>query len=154
MKTTTRCLIALALLGCLAAAAQAETSPKNWSKYRHAVMDVLKGHISAISLVAFNQVEDTGHLQQHAAGLAEAATEVGKLFPEGSGDGTHALPAIWEQPEEFAAAVARLERTTRALSDAVAGGQRREIAAAFKAAGDACKGCHEKFREEHDHDEE
>ncbi|RMF98548.1 MAG: cytochrome c [Gammaproteobacteria bacterium] len=146
------CLICLLLASALLTTAQAETSAKNWSKYRHAVMDVLKGHISAISLVAFNQVEDTGHLKQHAAGLAEAATEVGKIFPAGSGEGTHALPAIWEQPEEFAAAVAELERTTQALSEAIAGGDRRTIASAFKAAGDACKGCHEKFREEHDHD--
>ncbi len=147
-----RCLICLLLLGALSTNAQAETSAKNWSKYRHAVMNVLKGHISAISLVAFNQVEDTGHLQQHAAGLAEAASEVRKIFPAGSGEGTHALPAIWEQPDEFSAAVAELEQKTQALNAAVAAGDRREIAAAFKAAGDACKGCHERFREEHDDD--
>ena len=142
-------LIASALLA-IPAYADEDHSEEKWHKYREAVMDVLKGHISAMSVVLFEGLEDTGHLQSHADGLAEAATEVGKIFPAGSGQGTDALPAIWEEPDKFAAAVARFKDSSRSLSEAIASGDRPSIAAAFKRTGDSCKGCHESFRAEDD----
>ena len=135
------CLLAMPALGD-------EEHAEKWHKYREGVMDVLKGHISAMSVVVFEGLEDTGHLQSHADGLAEAATEVGKIFPAGSGDDTGALPAIWEEPDKFASAVTEFQDSSRSLSEAIASGDRGSIAAAFKRTGDSCKGCHESFRAE------
>jgi len=152
MHRTARFVAVIAATSVLAAPAFAETTAENWSKYRHAVMDAMKGHIAAVAMVSFGQVEDTGHLQDHADGLAKAAAELKSLFPAGSGEGSHALPAIWSEPDKFAAAVTAAEKGTAALRDAVQSGDRKAIAAAFKQAGDSCKGCHESFREEHKND--
>ncbi|MDJ0926766.1 MAG: cytochrome c [Gammaproteobacteria bacterium] len=149
MRAAPRFVILLIAAAVLAIPAHADDADAEiWHKYREGVMDVLKGHISAMSVVLFEGLEDTGHLQSHADGLAEAATEVGKIFPAGSGDDTGALPAIWEQPDKFAAAVTEFEDSSRSLSEAIASGDRRSMAAAFKRTGDSCKGCHESFRAE------
>ena len=117
MHRTARFVAVIAATSVLAAPAFAETTA-DWSKYRHAVMDAMKGHIAAVAMVSFGQVEDTGHLQDHADGLAKAAAELKSLFPAGSGEGSHALPAIWSEPDKFAAAVTAAEKGTAALRDA------------------------------------
>ena len=129
----------------------AETLSEDAIKYRHAVMDAMKGHISALSLMAFGKVNDPGFIDRHAVALASLGEELEHVFPAGSGDGeTHALPIIWEEPERFAEALQAAKAATATLRDAVAGGNRQEIAKAFNATGDACKGCHERYREEHE----
>ena len=129
----------------------AETLPEDAIKYRQAVMDAMKGHISALSLMAFGKVDDPGFIDRHAMALASLGEELEHVFPAGSGDGeTHALPIVWEEPDRFAEALREAKAATAGLRDAIAGGQRQEIAKAFNATGDACKGCHERYREEHE----
>lgn len=148
----TSTLPTLLLLLALAAPAGAETSSENAIKYRHAVMEAMAGHTSAFSMIAFGMVDHPEFLQSHANALADAGAQLTMLFPEGSGEGeTHALPAIWEEPEKFGAAVAKAEKATAELRDAAASGDRKSIVSAFKALGQSCKGCHESYREEDDH---
>jgi cytochrome c556 len=148
----TSTLPTLLLLLALAVPAGAETSSENAIKYRHAVMEAMAGHTSAFSMIAFGMVDHPEFLQSHANALADAGAQLTMLFPEGSGEGeTHALPAIWEEPEKFSAAVAKAEKATAELRDAAASGDRKAIVSAFKALGQSCKGCHESYREEDDH---
>ncbi len=131
----------------------AETTAENAIKYRHAVMGTLAGHTSAFSMIAFGMVDHPEFLQSHANALADAGAQLKMLFPAGSGEGeTHALPAIWEEPEKFAAAIDNAEKATANLRDAAASGDRKTIVSAFKALGQSCKGCHESYREDDDHD--
>lgn len=140
-------VIEIVLLGTMPALA--EVTPENQIKYRQAVMTAMKGHITAISMVALNQVEDQGFLQRHADALADASVELRTLFPEGSsGEESYALDAIWVEPEQFAEALSTAEQAGAALRAAVATGDGKAIVNAFKEAGDACKGCHESFRAE------
>jgi cytochrome c556 len=132
--------------------ANAETSAENAIKYRQAVMKSMAAHIEVLSMMAFNKVAVNEFYQSHADALANATTELKFLFPAGSGQGeTEALPAIWQNPDDFNAARSDAEQAFAALRDAVAGGDGKAITGAFAAAGKSCKGCHEKFREEHDH---
>lgn len=132
--------------------ASAEPAAENAIKYRHAVMESMAGHIEALSLMAFNKVEPNEFYQSHANALANGTAELKFLFPEGSGQGeTHALPAIWENPDDFNAARLKAEQAFATLRDSVASGDSKAIMSAFAAAGKSCKGCHEKYREEHDH---
>ena len=148
----TSTLPTLLLLLALAVPAGAETSSENAIKYRHAVMEAMAGHTSAFSMIAFGMVDHPEFLQSHANALADAGAQLTMLFPEGSGEGeTHALPAIWEEPEKFGAAVAKAEKATAELRDAAASGDRKSIVSAFKALGQSCIGCHERYREEDDH---
>lgn len=141
-------LITLGLFFSSPLAADDQESP--YGKYRQAVMETMKGHITALSMVAFGQLEDTGFMQSHADSLANAAKELDAIFPAGSGTGSEALPAIWEQTDKFAAAVDASQSATAELKAAVASGNRGAVAGAFKKVGDACKGCHEGFRAESD----
>ncbi len=141
----------IVLLG-LSMPAGAETSAENSIKFRHAVMQAMAGHTGAFSMIAFGMVDHPEYLQSHANALADAGAQLKVLFPEGSGEGeTHALSAIWEEPEEFRAAVAKAEKATAELRDAAAGGDRKTIVSAFKTLGESCKGCHERYREDDGH---
>ncbi len=140
-------VLQIILLGTIPALA--EVTPENQTKYRQAVMTAMKGHITAISMVALNQVEDQGFLQRHADALADATMELKSLFPAGSGgEESYALDAIWDEPEQFAEALSVAEQAGAALREAVATGDGKAVVNAFKEAGDACKGCHESFRAE------
>lgn len=152
MQRTAATLVAIVTATLLTTSVTvAETLTEDAIKYRHAVMDAMKGHISALSLMAFGKVNDPGFIEQHAVALASLGEELEHVFPAGSGDGeTHALPIIWEEPDKFAEALQQAKTATAALRDAVAAGERQQIAKAFNATGDACKGCHERYREEHD----
>jgi len=150
-RKTTGVLMAVATIG-LAVQVAAETTPEDAKGYRVSVMTALRGHVGATSMTVRGLVDDHGQLAGHAAGLASAAAELKYIFPEGSDvDESEALPAIWEQPEKFAAAVEKAEEATAAFEEAVAGGDSEAIGAAFRNVGMACRGCHDDFRVEHDH---
>ena len=63
--------------------------------------------------------------------------------------GTFFSPNI--TPEKFAEAVARAEKAMAALGEAASDNDVEAMGRAFRNVGEACKGCHERYREEHDH---
>jgi cytochrome c556 len=132
--------------------AGAEATAENSIKYRKAVMQAMAGHTGAFTLIAFGMVDQPEFLQSHANALADAGAQLSVLFPEGSGEGdTDALDDIWKDPGAFSAAVTKAEKASADLRSAAASGDKKTIVAAFKALGQSCKGCHESYREEHDH---
>ncbi len=144
---------AAAALGLLlgVATADAETTPVDAVKYRHAVMSAMAAHVGAFSLILTGRVSQPDHLLAHAAGLASSSAMTGALFPPGSGDGdTEALPLIWSEPEDFASKVKAVEQSTAQLLESARAGDRAAMVKGLKDVGDACKGCHERFRKEED----
>ena len=130
----------------------AESEIEDITKYRHAVMELLAGHMSALALIAQGKVDQGAFTQSHVDAIASATAEIGALFPEGSGgEGTHALPAIWENADEFASAVDEAREAGATLGEASWGDDPNTLMPAFAAVGKACKDCHESFREEHEH---
>jgi len=89
-------------------------------------------------------------IQASANIIAAAAPKVGGTFPKGSGPEsgakTHALPAIWEKPVEFNAAVAKLVSGSKAMQAAAASGNLDQVKAAIPGLGGSCKGCHDQFK--------
>ena len=132
--------------------AAADTTPEDAADYRTAVMDSLRGHIRAASMSVRGLVEDRGQLVNHAQGLANGTREFDYLFPAGSNVGdSEALPVIWEEPEDFAAAIEKVQAASAAFVAAAEGGDAERIGAAFRELGGSCRGCHDKFRVAHDH---
>jgi cytochrome c556 len=128
-------------------AAVADTAPEDAKAYRTSVMTTLRGHIGAASMYVRELVDDNGFLQAHAEGLANGARELKHIFPAGSDvDNSEALPAIWEEPEEFQKAISNAEKATAAFREAVSSGDKAAIAGAFRDVGAACRGCHDRFR--------
>jgi len=122
---------------------------ENDAKYRRTVMSALGSEFSAFVMVYTNKVDRPGQLQPLADALAATSATVDSLFPAGS-EGGKALPLIWEEPGQVAEAAAELNEQLDALAAAVRSDDKAEIAGAFKAAGKACKGCHQRYKEEDD----
>lgn len=150
-KKTTAMLAAITATSLLSLQAIADTSPEDAADYRKALMTALRGHIGASSMISRGLVEDDGHLVNHARGLADGARELSRVFQEGSNVGeSEALPIIWEEPEAFAEAIAKVEETTAAFLAAAESGDEEAIGAAFRNVGMSCRGCHDRYRVEHD----
>jgi len=128
-------------------AALAHDNQKNPEvRYRHAIMEAMSNQFAAMALIFQGKVERPDELKVHAAALAKSASVVEGLFPENS-KGAKALPIIWDEPDKVAEASKLMARTAASLADTAADGNMAEIAKAFKEAGDACKSCHERYKE-------
>jgi len=139
-----------AVIGSLAVTTLAETTAEDAYDYRESVMSSLGGHIGAASKIVRGLVEDDGYLLDHAQALAAGVAEARRLFPAGSAVGdSEALPAIWENPDDFAAALDQAEEAAEQFRVAVATDAGAEaVGEAFRNLGGACKGCHDDFRKD------
>lgn len=127
--------------------AAADTTPEDALDYRTAIMESLRGHIRAASMSVRGLVDDRGQLVNHAQGLANGVQEFDHIFPEGSNVGeSEALPLIWEEPEEFAAAIEKVQAASAAFVAAAESGDAERIGGAFRELGGSCRGCHDRFR--------
>ena len=114
--------------------------------------DLLEGMGDAFRTIR-GQLEgdaDMAVIAASAETLNANAAQIIDLFPEGtgmdSGADTEALATIWEDPEGFATAHARLMDASAAMLDAVATGDPAQVEAAVGPLGGACGNCHDSFR--------
>ncbi len=143
---------AIVLAAGIAVDGVAETSAEDAAKYRQHIMKALSGHAGAISMTVRGLAGNAQHASKHAESMSALGTELGTLFQEGSNvEDSEALPEIWEDPEEFAEALTNAEEALAALGEAATDNDLEAMGRAFRDVGKACKGCHERFREEHDH---
>ncbi len=135
--------------GLIAGAAHADA--KGEIEYRQGVMKVVGGQMSSMVAVMRNGVRQE-NFARHANAMAEIAKVVPSVFPAGSGDGkTEALPAIWTDAEGFRKAIDAFTSGAEGLAAVAASGDPAQIGPAFRKLGASCKGCHDDFREDHDH---
>ena len=141
--------IAAATLLLVSQAGYAEDDESYEAKYRQTVMAAMGSSFGAIAYIFTNRVDRPDQLQANADALAASASLTATLFPAGS-EGGDALPLIWEEPEQLAEASQKAADATAALAAAAASGDKAAVAKAFKAAGETCKNCHERYKEEDD----
>ena len=139
ISTTLAGVASLLALNSIGAEADAE--------YRQHAMQAVGGHMQAIVKIIRGEVPHTGHLPMHGNAMADLAETAGSLFPEGS-EGGDALPAIWEDPEDFAEKIEAFRAAAQEFKEAAAGGDRAQAGAALQGLGGACKGCHDDYRQE------
>lgn len=87
---------------------------------------------------------DAATLQESLAVYTDASQKLGDLVPVGS-EGGEAAPAIWEDPDGFAATI---QKWSDAIAAAVAANP-QDLAAAKPVVGpvlNSCKGCHDSYR--------
>jgi cytochrome c556 len=136
------------VLGCLGLGQFALADGEVEVQYRQAVMKSIGGHMASMATILKNQVhmED---LVLHARGLAGLADIAPEVFPEGSDtEKSKALPAVWENPEEFSEAMQRMVDAAEGMASAAATEDMSEIGPAIQALGGSCKGCHDDFKAE------
>ena len=113
--------------------------------YRSHTMEAIGGHLQALFDILRGKVDHADHLSVHAVALASLAEITPTLFPPGSGgDDTDALPAIWENPEDFAQRLDAFKEAAAGLRTAAGTGG--DVSAAAQQLGQACKGCHDNYR--------
>lgn len=129
----------LALLGLAAVASEGEVD------YRQHAMSAVGGHMQAIVDIIQGKVPHTEHMATHAGALADLADLAGTLFPATS-EGGDALPAIWENAEDFQSKLAAFKEAAANFKTAAGSGDMGLIGGALQQLGQACKGCHDDYR--------
>ena len=141
----------LAAAGLLAAGSVAAQSFEDRVAARQGQFKLFALHVGPLVGMAQGNIEYDAALAQTAADNLVRLTSVEQtlLWPEGSDnvsiDGTRALPAIWEDLEDFAAKMDDLRAGTEAMQ-AVAGDGLDAVRGALGGVGGACQACHEAYR--------
>jgi cytochrome c556 len=117
--------------------------------------EAMKGNGAAMKAIneALKNGGSAADLAPHAAKIHDTAMKVATLFPAGTDQPqgkdpgqTMAKAEIWQTPDEFAAAVKKLQDESAMFQTAVAGGDTGVIKAEFEKLGGACGDCHKAFR--------
>ena len=162
-------LIGLLSLGLYVATAQSDSMPGTVASTEEAaaVMEERSEFMKTLgsSMKAFGGYVKRGdgeplELASMAADIASNASKIPSLFPENTGIGgmvedseSEASPEIWQNWSDFLAAAEALVEPATALAMALeAEESRKDLGKKVGALGrQGCKGCHDQFREKHDH---
>lgn len=136
----------------LSACGQPDTPGARAAHDRHENFETIGGAFKDINDELKKDAPEVGKLRVASSAIAGLAPKVESWFPKGSGpqDGVRSdtLDTVWTQPAQFKHAAERLIAASTAF-DALA--KTGDVAGMRKAAQDlgaACKGCHERFRED------
>jgi len=143
-------IILLATAGGVPALAQ--NGPAEVIKERSEVMQSIRDAVGAMRDMFTGKTDyDAGAVARHAGSISDNAARIPSLFPKGSGPDAgvpnDARAAIWENEQAFADAAAALEKTAKALAEAVKTKSQREALGEFTAMTRTCTACHTRFRE-------
>lgn len=122
------------------------------------VVDTRVAHYKEIGKAAKGIKDELGEsqpnltsVQANAKVIEALASQIPTWFPNGSGPQvgvkTEALPVIWQQAPVFKQRAAGLANAARVISAAAASGNVEATRAAAGNLGNACKACHDTFRE-------
>lgn len=118
---------------------------------RHEYMNNLGKAMKAFSNYLKRGSGEPMELASMAGEIAETASSIPELFPEGTGvaefEDSEAKPEIWTNWDEFVSAADAMAPLAGNLQEAFDSGDKGQIAAGVKAlGGKGCRGCHKKFR--------
>jgi len=118
------------------------------AEYREKVMETIGSSFGGFIQVYLGKVKQSdAHLVANTKALAAASSLVGDLVPAGS-EGGDAKANIWEEMDTYQKYAKESANATAQLAAAAETGDRAAMGKAFKAVGNSCKACHDKFREE------
>lgn len=146
--------LALPLAACLIATpAFAQDDFSANLKARQGQFRILALNLGILGGMAKGEIAYDAETAQMAADSIHAVSMVKQspmtLWPEGTDemaiDGTRALPAIWENWDDFASKWSALGEAAAGLQSAAANGQ-EAIGPAIGPLGNACKACHDDYR--------
>ena len=142
--------VAVATTGAVFAAGHSDVNPAVKARQSH--MTLYAFNIGTLGGMAQGQIEYDAETARAAAEnlAAVAGLNQDAYWVAGTSnadiEGTKALPAIWETPEDYAAKEAGLAEATAALA-AVAGDGLESLQGAIGPVGQACGACHRAYRQ-------
>jgi cytochrome c556 len=150
MKRLFLAIAAIASLGVALPAAAQFAKPEDAVKYRKGAFTVMAAHFGRVASMANGRIPFDAKV---AADNAEIATMMAKLpyagFVDGSDKGdTRAKPEIWSERDKFNAAATKMQDEMVKFNAIAKAGDLAALKAAAGNVGQACKGCHDKYRKE------
>ena len=125
---------------------QAATATEN----RQAVFKLLGVNIGPIVGMARGAPFDAAVAERNATRMAALAPMIPELFAamdtRSFDVDTEALPAIWENPDDFAAKAAALQEAATAFAATAAGGDQAATLGGLRNLGGTCGNCHDSYR--------
>ena len=149
IRPTTAAVAVIAIMA--AGAVLAQTAAESAIKARKAHMALQAFNIGPLAAMAKGEADyDASAAAAAARNLAMlTAMDVARYYPEGTAsgeiEGTRALAAIWQTPDDFNAKWQDLGTATAALAES-AGAGLDELKSALGPVGQACGGCHKTYR--------
>ncbi len=150
MKTTLVAALAVATAVLSTPAMAQFQKPEDAIKYRKASFTVMAAHFGRIGAMANGRVPFDAKVAADNAAIVETMSKLPwSAFGAGTDKGdTRALPAIWTEQAKFKEGSDKMQAEIAKLSAAAKTGNLDAVKAAFGAAGQTCKACHDDFRKE------
>lgn len=145
------CLAALSMIALAASAEAPAPKPEQVIAYRQSLFKTIGWNFAPMgAMVKGSKPWDGAEFKRRSIAVAFAAVQLDEAFAAGSDRGavTDALPAIWENPDDFAAKLKAFRQASNALRVAAAGSDQERIKAAFGEVRQTCGDCHETYRAE------
>jgi len=141
--------VAVGVMTAVPAAAQF-AKPEDAIKYRQSAMQLMSQHFGRVGAMANAKVPFDAKVAADNAAIVEFMSKLPfAAFVDGSDKGipTKAKPEIWSERDKFNAAAMKMQDEVAKLNVAAKGGNFDQLKAAFGNAGQACKACHDNYRE-------
>lgn len=127
--------------------ATATVANEKVADYRHHSMEAVEVHFQSIRDILSGDVPFEHHLSMHVNALVDYAEIMLDLFAEGS-EGGETLDRVWDDwDRDFLKAVNIFKGSMKVLKQRVDEDDSDGIPEAMRDVGNACKGCHRRYRE-------
>ncbi len=150
MKTLVPAALVLATAVLSTPAMAQFRKPEDAIKYRKASFTVMAAHFGRIGAMANGRVPFDAKVAAENAAIVETMSRLPwAAFGPGTDKGdTRALPDIWKEQDAFKAGADKMQAEIGKLVAAAKTGNLDSVKAAFGAAGQTCKACHDDFRKD------
>ena len=150
MKTLVPAALVLATAVLSTPAMAQFQKPEDAIKYRKASFTVMAAHFGRIGAMVNGRVPFDGKVAAENAAIVETMSKLPwAAFGPGTDKGdTRALPDIWKEQDAFKAGADKMQAEIGKLVAATKTGNLDSVKAAFGAAGQTCKACHDDFRKD------
>ncbi len=150
MKTTVSAALVLATAALSTPAMAQFQKPEDAIKYRKASFTVMAAHFGRIGAMANGRVPFDAKVAADNAAIVETMSKLPwAAFGAGTDKGdTRALPVVWSEAGKFKEGADKMQAEVAKLAAAARTGNLESVKAAFGAAGQTCKACHDDFRKE------
>ena len=143
--------LSLAALLAGAAVATAAVKPDTAIRYRQSVYTMIGWNFGPMAQMVKGKTPwNATEFALHADRVAALAPQLLEGFPEGSDTGakTEAKAEIWKNMADFKTKMDDLVTQSKLLADVAKGGDEAKTKDQFKKTAEACKACHDKYRNE------
>ena len=139
----------LCLAGVASFSAQAQLKPEDAIKLRQSALRLIGYNFTSIgNMVNDKKPYNKDEAIRNATYIEALASHPWEFFVAGSDKGeTKAKPEIWKENDKFKSANERLQQETAKLSQVARTGDVAALKTQFNATAQACKNCHDSFRE-------